>query len=139
MEKTIKFKNSFQSYRFDDLCPRRHSNKYLELDRINEDETKIVVNVGESHLIPTLYGYALILDRTHVVFLKEWQVNINWFGCEVMLMKKFFLVKEWGEHEDFIEEITNLNWDTWLNAAKVQCDEDEYGCKSNPCYWKVNY
>ena len=94
------------------------------------------VKVGSSHLIETKYGYALILDHSHVVFLKSWQVSENYYGNEVLLTKKFFNVKEWGEHEDFEEEPKNLKFEEWLETAKEQNEKDEDGIRSNPVRWE---
>lgn len=131
-------KKDFNKFRFSDLNHRQQSNKYLTMDRVSADETKIVVKVAESHLLPTRFGYALILDYSHVVFIKDWQVNKNWYGNEVLLTKEFFNVKEWGEHEEFGEEPQNLEWQTWLNVAKEQDNlADEDGYKLNPVRWQA--
>lgn len=92
--------------------------------RFNESEDKIVVKVEDNHLIETKYGYALILDNTHVVFIKSWQVNQNWFGNEVYLTKEYFNVKEWGEHEEFGIGDQELTWNYWLNVAKIQQENE---------------
>lgn len=129
-------KKDFNDFRFSGLNYRDQSNKYFTMERVNADETKIVVRVGESHLLQTKYGYALILDCSHVVFLKNWQVSCNYFGNEVLLDKKYFEVKEWGEHYDFGENAENLEWETWLNAAKEQSQVDEDGFKITPVKWE---
>lgn len=106
------------------------------MNRVSEDESKIVVKVADSHLQPTKYGYALILDATHVVFLKDWQVNRNYFGNEVILTKQFFNVKEWGDFSnEFDSEPNNLKWEEWLDTAKEQSKVDEDGYKLNPVSW----
>lgn len=131
-------KKDFNKFRFGSLCYHVCSNKYLTMDRVSPDETKIVVKVSAEHLIETRYGYALILDYSHVVFLKEWQVDRNWFGNEVLLHKDFWNVKEWGEHHNFTEEPQNLNFETWVNVAKAQNSEvDEDGLKNNPVKWSL--
>lgn len=71
---------SFNEFRFDGLKCREVSNKYLTMKRVSEDENKIVVKVAGSHLLSTKYGYALILNAEYVVFLKEWQVDKNYYG-----------------------------------------------------------
>lgn len=129
--------NNFNDYRFEGLDYTSQSNKYFTMKRYNKEETKIIVNVGESHLIETKYGYALILDYSHVVFLKSWQVNVNYFGNEVLLQKDFFNVKEWGNHDEFSEIPENLNWETWVNVAKAQeASIDEEGLRNNYVLWK---
>lgn len=117
-------KKDFNEFRFAGLDFKSASNKYWTMKRVNADETKIVVKVDESMLQPTRYGYALILDEKHVVFIKDWQVNINYFGCEVLLTKEYFNVKEWGTWESFEDEPQNLEWAEWLRVAKLQQDAE---------------
>ena len=127
---------SFNDFRFEGLNYKNISNKYMTMNRISDDKDKIVVKVADSHLQKTKYGYALILDHTHVIFLKDWQVDQNYYGNEVLLNKKFFNVKEWGAWEDFFEEPEQLEWDTWMNAA-IEQDSfvDENGKKLNRVQW----
>lgn len=97
---------------------------------------KIVVKVADNHLIPTKYGYALVLDRSHVVFLKDWQVDVNWFGNEVLINRDFWNVKEWGTHDAFVENEEALTFEHWLRAAKEQDDFiNEDGFRSNYVKW----
>lgn len=117
-------KKDFNEFRFAGLDFKSASNKYWTMKRVNADESKIVVKVDESMLQPTRYGYALILDNKHVVFIKDWQVNINYFGCEVLLTKEYFNVKEWGTWESFGDEPQNLEWAEWLRVAKLQQDAE---------------
>lgn len=107
-------------YRFAGLNFRKHSNQYYTMNRVSEDKNKIVVKVADNQVFMTKYGYALILDRTHVVFLQFWQVNCNWFGTEVLLNRQYFNVKEFGMHEDFSEDSNNCNFETWLETAEEQ-------------------
>lgn len=91
------------------------------MKRISEDGKKIVVKVADAHVLKTSYGYALILDQNHVVFLKNWQVSQNWYGNEVLLNKEFWNVKEWGDFSvDFFEEPENYDFETWAKTAKEQ-------------------
>lgn len=136
MKEVGKNKKDFNDFRFEGLNWRQQSNKYLTMDRVSEDETKIVVKVADAHLSETKYGYALILDHSHVVFLKSWQVSENYYGNEVLLTKKFFNVKEWGEHEDFEEEPKNLKFEEWLETAKEQNEKYEDGIRRNPVRWE---
>jgi hypothetical protein len=117
-------KKDFNEFRFEGLDFKPASNKYWTMKRVNADETKIVVNVGSHHLQKTKYGYALILDEKHVVFIKDWQVNQNYFGNEVIIIKKYFNVKEWGQWESFGDEPENLEWAEWLRVAKLQQDAE---------------
>nr|DAL74857.1 MAG TPA: hypothetical protein [Caudoviricetes sp.] len=129
-------KADFNDFRFDGLNWRQYSNKYLTMERVSDDKNKIVVKVADEHIIQTKFGYALILDHSHVVFLKSWQVNNNYYGTEVLLTREYFNVKEWGEHEDFDEEPENLDFNTWLETAKEQNAADEDGVKLNKVHWE---
>ena len=113
-------KKDFNKFRFEGLEARQASNKYMTMKRVSDDKNKIVVRVAEIHLQPTKYGYALILDNKHVVFLKPWQVSENYFSNEVILNRKYFNVKEWGDWEVFSEKPQNLEFDNWLKAAHEQ-------------------
>lgn len=128
----------FNDYRFSGLNWFQKTNNYLSMDRVSEDEKKIVVKVAAEHIKPTKYGYALILDDTHVVFIKDWQVSSNYYGNEVLLQEEFFNVKEWGNFDEFGDCEENLNFATWLEAAKEQealIDEDGYHI--NPVRWEI--
>lgn len=137
--KTVSTKTKdFNDFRFEGLNWYQYSNKYYSMDRVSADESKIVVKVGESHILKTKFGYALILDYSHVVFLKDWQVSNNYFGVEVLLQKEFFTVKEWGTFEDFGYEPDNLDFNTWLEAAKAQANlKDEDGMPLNRVRWEI--
>lgn len=131
-------KNDFNNFRFEGLNWYQYSNKYYSMDRVSADESKIVVKVGESHILKTKFGYALILDYSHVVFLKDWQVSDNYFGVEVLLQKEYFIVKEWGTFEDFGDDPENLDFNTWLEAAKAQANlKDEDGMPLNRVRWEI--
>lgn len=129
-------KKDFNEFRFSGLNYREYSNKYLTMDRVNEDKAKVVVRVADEHLMKTKYGYALILNRNHVVFLKDWQVNQNYFGNEVMLTKQYFNIKEWGDFDDFDDSEDYMNWDKWVAAAIEQDSKSEDGGKVRPVKWE---
>ena len=54
----------------------KYSNKYVELRgaHVSEDGNNAVVKISSNHVIPTKYGYAIIVDAKRVVFIKDWQV-----------------------------------------------------------------
>ena len=136
MKEVGKNKKDFNDFRFAGLNWRQQSNKYLTMDRVSEDETKIVVKVADAHLSETKYGYALILDYSHGVFLKSWQVSKNYYGNAVLLTKEFFNVTEWGEQEEFSDEPENLKFEEWLKTAKSQNEKAEDGIRRNPVRWE---
>ena len=130
-------KKDFNEFRFAGLNYRDKSNKYFTMNRVSEDENKIVVKVADEHLLQTKYGFALILDCSHVVFVKDWQVDRNFYGNEVILTKEYFNVKEWGDFSNFGEEPENLKWETWLETAKEQDSlVGEDGEKLNRVNWQ---
>lgn len=111
----------FYNFVFDGLGWIQHSNKYLEIGkRVSDDKSKIVVRVGDNHLIKAPFGYGLVLDRKHIVFLKYWQVSKSVYGNEVVLTKQYFIVKEWGDFDQFCDIKENLNWETWVKVAEEQ-------------------
>ena len=119
--KTIsKKKAEFNDFRFKGLKWEQHSNNYITSKRVSEDESKIVVKVENNHLVETKFGYALILDKQTVVFLKKWQVDINFFGTEIIIDRNFFKPTKWGEHNNFENNEENHNFKKWLEVAKKQ-------------------
>lgn len=112
--------NEYIQKRFPDLNAHEVSNNYWSMDRVSKDGDVAVVKVADEHLIKTQYGYALILDNEHVVFTRDSYVSQNYFGNEVMLNKKYFNVKKWGNHDNFGSEPKNLKFDEWLKVAKEQ-------------------
>jgi len=106
------------------------------MKRVNKEETRVVVKVAEEHVFPTQWGWALILDVNHVVFLRPWQVDVNYFGCEVLIEKTYFKPKEWGNFPSFGENPDNLIWDKWVAAAKAQDNLiNEDGAPRNRVHW----
>jgi hypothetical protein len=120
----------FNDFRFAGLNWKQQTNKYITMNRVSEDGTKVVVKVADSHIFKSKFGYGLILDRTHVVWLKDWQVSDNYYGIEILLDSKYWTPKEWGEHEDFDDEPENLLFSTWADTAAEQdahTEVDKYG------------
>lgn len=130
-------KESINEYRFKGLNYKPSSNNYFTMNRFDEEKTKICVRISKKLLIKTQYGYALILDRTHVVFLKKWQVCKNLSNAEVLLDIQYFHIKEWGVHPNHEKEPAKLDFDWWLNLAMTQeYSLDEQGYKLYPVEWK---
>lgn len=132
---------NFNDFRFSGLNYSDYSNQYFVIEsRISENQDKIVIKVGDNHLHKTQYGYAFILDKTHVVFIKDWQVSFGYWGTEVILSKDYFNVKSWGNWDLFMENEAALNWEYWLNIAVAQNNDtflDEEGREQNiRCLWR---
>lgn len=117
------------------------SNKYCEVTRrVNDDETKILVNVNKKQLFSTQYGYGLIVGKNSVVWLKNWQVFVvaDYFktsmtnNClQVLLNKEYYNVKESTREFDVVvgdcasdSEFEKANgyhsWKDMVERAKAQ-------------------
>ena len=126
--------DTISDYWYGGLNARRTSNKYITMDRVSDDESRIVVKVADEHLISTRYGYGLVLDDRHVVWLKNENVSQNYYGNEVVLNKQYFNVKTWGDFSDrFSSEPKNLKFDEWLKTAKAQQKA------GNDVEWEMHY
>ena len=113
----------FNEFRFAGLNYNVFSNKYWTMNRTSEDGNKIVVKVADSHIFESKYGYGLILDAHHVLWLKDWQVSRNYYGNEVVLDRNYFNVKEWGDFSDnFADEPETCDWIWWARAAAEQAE-----------------
>lgn len=140
MEKA-KSKGNFNKFRFDGLDFKVHTIRYVTMNRVNADETKIVVKVSPTQVFKTQYGYGVHLNATHVVFIKDWQCDMNVYGCEIMLNKEYFKPKESRFCREFSDPKWDslLDWETWVKIAKVQDSKiDENGLKLNEVRWMIS-
>lgn len=134
---------------------REASNKYIEVTkRVNEDETKILVNVSARQVFKTQYGYGLIVGSDKVVWLKNWQVMIvaDWWqtgmtkGCyQVLLNKDYYTVKDSTrtfegiavgdcESDSEFEKANGFHsWEDMVAIAKAQ----EEAIEENPVKFKA--
>lgn len=110
----------FNAYRFKGLDAHECSNNYLTMKRINDTRDKVVIKVADCHLLRTQYGFMFLLDNTHVLFLKFWQVDKNYFGNEILIDKDYFKPKEYGQWADIEQNDEALNFDFWLKIADEQ-------------------
>ena len=123
---TFNTEKEFNDFRFGDLNYNSINKHYYIMNRVSDDENKIVVNVDPNHIYETETEYALILDANTVVFLARWQVDYSYYGVEVLLMKDHFAPKKWGDFSDsfFVDEDTST-WEHWLRAARLQESNDK--------------
>lgn len=150
-QKSVNFYASmYEGLGFDEI-----SNKYCELTkRVNDDETKILLNINLNQIFPTQYGYGLKVGKHNVVWLKKWQViNIaDWFkteatyGCvQVMLTKEYYNVKDssfeyditvgdCASDSDFEKANGYHSWEDMVEIAKIQ----QEGLADSPIRFKVN-
>lgn len=137
MKAVSKKTKEFNQFRFNGLYAHQYSNNYMTMLRVSNTKSKIVVKVAESNIRQTEYGYLLILDNTHVVFLKPWQVSENYYGTEVVLDRNFFKPKEFGTWEDFGKDDKYLSFDAWLKVAEAQSALEEDGTPVNMVRWEI--
>lgn len=137
MEKISLKKQEFNNFRFEGLNAHQVSNKYLTMNRRNDSNSRLVIKVDSSNIRKTQYGYLLILNRKNVVFLKDWQVSDNYFGVDVLLDKKYFNVKEFGNWEDFEADNTYLAFENWTKVAEEQSKREEDGTPINQVRWEI--
>lgn len=88
----------FNKFRFEGLDYKTSGKSHWSMKRISDDESKIIVDVAPEQIFGTKYGFGLILDRTHVCFVKDWNVLAGMYGHTlVILSKQYFKAKEFGE------------------------------------------
>lgn len=121
--------NKFYKKIFAKLKPKEltYSDKYFSMDRTSSDESQCIVTVSENRLRRSKFDtYMLILDQTHVLFLKKWAVCFTSDGTHIFLDSNFWNVKEFGNFEKygFDEEI--LNFGTWYCMALNQTDNQVF-------------
>jgi len=134
-------RNDFNKFRFDGMNFKVHTIKYVTMDRVNADATKLCVKVDPTLVFKTKYGYGVHLNEKHVLFLKDWQVDMNIYGCEILLNKEFFTPKEFGFDRRYSGEKWDklLKWDTWVRIATIQDSKiDEDGVKLNEVKWMIS-
>ena len=99
------------------------TNKYVTMDRVSEDGNRVVVRVADEQLFKSQYGYGLILDDSHVAWLKDQNVNRNFYGNEVVINKQYFKAKEWGDFSSKFgksETGAEFTFDHWKKVAQEQ-------------------
>ena len=142
------FEELHYNKRFRDLHYTDFNNKYLTMQRVSDDEEKIVVKVADSRLKKIEYGYKFILDYKRDIYLhiRDCEVSCNYYGNEVLLARSFFKIlcscKFHGLGPKDIEN--ELTFDYWLEIAKKQSNTTyvEGSCVQipvNPVFWKKDY
>lgn len=122
----------FNNYRFNKFDFHEYSHKYWEFkSQINSDESKVLIRINPENVFSyTGYkgwtNYVLKLDRTHCMFLKNWQYFEGYYGVYAVLDKNYFRVAEAKEpFEDMASQGDMLTWDDALKIAKKQQAYDE--------------
>lgn len=118
----------FDQFRFEGLDPKIATNKYLYMNRVNADETKVIVRFSKEQVFKTSYGYGFIVGQNHIVWLKDWQVEDNYYSqafdaYEILLNKEFYNVKDATKPFDDIYVDNDkgfYDWDDIVAIAKEQ-------------------
>lgn len=134
---TLKFGDFDRDYTFKGFNPEQFlkcSNKYVELtgSHVSEDGNNVVIKIAPNHVIPTKFGFAIIVDAKRVVFIKHWQVWGTSFKDSsyiVSFNRQFYQVKEWGDHSaEFgeYEDINESDMGNFDNLVKLAKKQEEY-------------
>lgn len=96
---------------------------------VNEDGSKVLVIVNPDQVRETRYGYGLILDSEHTVFIKSWQVLGSCYermnGKLIVLGRNYFNVKDFqfaGQADEYSEPENSdcETFDDFVKIAKMQ-------------------
>lgn len=133
----LKFGDFDANYTFKGFAPeqfRKYSKQYAYLlgSHVSADGNNVVIKIAPSHVIPTRFGYAIIVDANRVVFIKEWQVWGTSFkdgSYIVSFNRQFYQVKEWGDHSENFGEYDDINdsaFGNFDNLVKLAKEQEEY-------------
>ena len=133
----LKFGDFDANYTFKGFSPeqfRKYSNQYAYMvgSHVSEDGNTAIIKISSNHVIPTKYGYAVIVDAKRVVFIKHWQVWGTSFkdgSYIISFNRQYYQVKEWGDHsEDFgeYEDINESSPGNFDNLVKLAKEQEEY-------------
>lgn len=136
-EGILKFGDFDKDYTFKGFAPeqfRKYSNQYAYMvgSHVSEDGNTAVIKIAANHVIPTKYGYAVIVDAKRVVFIKHWQVWGTSFkdgSYIISFNRQYYQVKEWGDHsEEFgeYEDINESSLGNFENLVKLAKEQEEY-------------
>ena len=124
-DKNYKFKG-FQEEQF-----RKLSNKYTEFigKQVSDDKENAVVLISAEHVFTTRYGYGVIVDSSHVVWVKSWQVwgiNLTNTAYAINFSREFYNVKEYGDFsENFSDDLENSMLGDFEKVVKIAIEQAE--------------
>ena len=129
-----KFQQDVQLKGFNQDDFQDYSNKRIKYvgSMVNGDESKILLVVSPEKLRETKYGYGLIIDAEHVVFIKSWQVLGTCYermnSYLIVLDRNYFSVKEFqfADQGDEFGESETTTFDDFKEVAKMQAGEVIY-------------
>lgn len=122
-----------ENYKFKGFKPEqfyKESNKYMTLRgaQVSEDGENAVILLSAEHVFPTRYGYGVIVDANHVVWIKDWQVwgqtrNNHYV---INFSKTFYQVKEYGGFSDsFSYGVEDSLLGTFDSVVKIANEQTE--------------
>ena len=110
---------------------QRVSNKYNELkgNHVSKDGNNAVVNISGEHVFRTQYGYGVIVDAEHTVFVKPWQVwgqNRANQGYVINFNKDYYNVKKYGDHSDKFSSDSKSALTSFDKVAKLAKEQEKF-------------
>lgn len=95
---------------------------------VSKDKNNAVVLVDSMQVMKTKYGYGVVVDDKHTVFVKDWQVwgrNAENKHVVINFNRQYYNVKEWGNYSESWRKKSNLKtFDDVVKLARKQ--EKEY-------------
>lgn len=115
-EKQIQFDN----FRFSGLNYSMINAKTFTMDRVSADENKIVVRVSKNSVrfIKSKKRYKMMLNQTHCLYFKPWQVSILGDYAEILMNRNYFHPAKVVSGNCGGSGI--LQWSYWVDLAKTQ-------------------
>ena len=124
-DKNYKFKG-FAEEQF-----RKISNKYTDFtgNQVSEDGNNAVILISDEHVFNTRYGYGVIVDASHVVWVKPWQVwgiNRTNTAYAINFARDFYTVKEYGDFSgNFCNDLENSMLGDFDKVVKIANEQAE--------------
>ena len=110
---------------------RKLSNKYTEFigKQVSDDKENAVVLISAEHVFTTRYGYGVIVDSSHVVWVKSWQVwgiNRTNTAYAINFSREFYNVKEYGDFSDrFSDDLESSMFCDFDKVVKIANEQAE--------------
>lgn len=111
---------------------KKLSNQYKELvgQHVSDDGNNAVLKIAAGHVFKTRYGYGVIVDATHVVFIKDWQVwgfSRDQQSYIINFNRDYYQVKEYGDFPDFehYEDLKSSDLATFDQVMAIAKQQEE--------------
>ena len=114
---------------------QKNSNKYLELkgSHVSKDGNNAIVNISENHVFSTKYGHGVVVDASHTVFIKDWQIlgrNRTNNGVVINFNRDYYKVKEWGDHSEKFSNDSKTALNSFDKVVKLANDQRKFYAKN---------